>query len=204
MTTKNTFDTSSLFPDIGIPNTKFDATSTGLGAVLQYENMDNTVTPGRGIRAELTATNYGQTWGGDDEYNKYRAVTNFWVPASKDWIWGFRIDAEAISGSQAPFYEHPFISMRGIPMMRYQGEETLVGETEVRWDFTPRWSAIGFVGIGAAYSDRGAGEDQTVLSKGFGFRYLMALRFGMRAGIDLAWGPEDFAWYLQVGYAWSR
>ena len=176
----------------------------GLGLVGQYENLDNTVTPNRGLRAEITATNYGEAWGGDSEFNKYRARTNFWIPASDNWIWGFRIDGEAIDGDDAPFYEYPFINMRGIPVMRYQGEETLVGETEVRWDFTPRWSAIGFVGVGTARSDRGAGEAETVVSKGFGFRYLMARRFGMRGGIDLAWGPEDFAWYLQIGYAWSR
>ncbi len=32
----------------------------------------------------------------------------------------------------------------------------------------------------------------------------MARRFGMRVGIDVAWGPEDTAFYIQVGNAWTR
>ena len=204
LTTRNTFDTSSLLPGSGLPDVKFDSTSAGLGLLLQYERLDNTVTPGKGLRAEISMTDYGETWGGDSDFNKYRGLANFWIPASTNWVLGFRVDAEAIDGDDAPFYEYPFINMRGVPMMRYQGEETFVGEAEVRWDFTPRWSAIGFVGAGAAKSDRGNGDDETVVSKGIGFRYLMARRFGMRAGIDVAWGPEDVAWYLQIGYAWSR
>jgi len=204
LTTRNTFDTSSLFPDLGIPDLKFDSTSAGLGLVLQYEKLDNTITPSRGLKAEIDLTNYGETWGGDAEFNKYRIFANYWVTAAADWVLGFRADANAIDGDDAPFYEYPFIDMRGIPALRYQGEQTFVGEAEVRWDFTPRWSAIGFVGAGTAKSDRGAGQDETVVAKGIGFRYLMARRFGMRAGIDVAWGPEDVAWYIQIGSAWGR
>ena len=88
--------------------------------------------------------------------------------------------------------------------MRYQGEETLLGELEARYDFNPRWSVLGFAGAGKAFSDRGNGDSDTVVSKGLGFRYLIARRFGMRAGIDVAWGPEDTAFYIQMGSAWGR
>jgi hypothetical protein len=148
-------------------------------------------------------TNYGDTWGGDAEFDKYRVFANYYFPVSTDWVVGLRGDTSAVTGDP-PFYEYPYINLRGIPAMRYQGEQTIVGETEVRWDFTPRWSAIGFVGAGKAVSDKGNSEDETVISKGIGFRYLVARRFGMRAGIDVAWGPEDTAFYIQVGSAWGR
>jgi hypothetical protein len=201
--TDNTFDTSDLFPDSGLPNVEFDSTSAGLGLVLQYEDLNNTMTPGQGLKAQVNMTNYGDRWGGDSEFNKYRIFANYWFPASTDWVVGLRADTSAVTGDP-PFYEYPYIDLRGIPAMRYQGEQTIVGETEVRWDFTPRWSAIGFVGAGKAVSDRGNGDDETVISKGIGFRYLIARRFGLRAGIDVAWGPEDTAFYIQVGNAWTR
>jgi hypothetical protein len=201
--TDNTFDTSELFPGIGLPNVNFDSTSAGLGLVLQYEGLDNTITPSQGLKAQANITNYGDTWGGDSEFEKYRVFANYFIPVSTDWVIGLRADTSAVTGD-APFYEYPYIDLRGIPAMRYQGEQTIVGETEVRWDFTPRWSAIGFVGAGTAVSDRGNSEDETVISKGIGFRYLVARRFGMRAGIDVAWGPEDTAFYIQVGSAWGR
>jgi hypothetical protein len=203
LNTDNTFDTSDLFPDLGIDNIEFSSTSAGLGLVLQYEGLDNTITPGQGLKAQLTMTDYGETWGGDSDFNKYRVFANYWFTASPDWVVGLRADTSAIDGD-APFYEYPYIDLRGIPAMRYQGEQTVVGEAEVRWDFTPRWSAVGFVGAGKADSDRGNGEDETVVSRGIGFRYLVARRFGMRAGIDVAWGPEDTAIYIQIGNAWSR
>ncbi len=38
---------------------------------------------------------------------------------------------------------------------------------------------------------------------GGGFRYLMARRYGMRVGMDIATGPEDTVVYLAVGSNWN-
>ncbi len=203
LNTDNTFNTSSLLPGIGLPDIEFSSTSAGLGAVLQYDGLNNPITPSRGVKAELSAMDYGDTWGGDSDFQKYRLFAHYWVPLGKKWVVGLRGDGSTINGD-APFYEYPFIDMRGIPAMRYQGEETLVGEVEAHYDVTPRWSVLGFVGVGKAYSDQRSGQSTTVNSQGVGFRYLIARRFGMRAGIDVAWGPEDTAFYIQVGSAWSR
>jgi hypothetical protein len=46
--------------------------------------------------------------------------------------------------------------------------------------------------------------DSAQVSKGFGFRYLIARLYGLRVGIDVARGPEDWAFYIQVGNAWAR
>ena len=40
------------------------------------------------------------------------------------------------------------------------------------------------------------------VSKGVGLRYLVARRLGLYVGIDVARGPEDTAFYLQVGNGW--
>jgi hypothetical protein len=41
-----------------------------------------------------------------------------------------------------------------------------------------------------------------VIAKGVGFRYLIARQLGLWVGIDFAMGPEEDAWYIQVGSAW--
>lgn len=199
--TDNTFDTSSLLPGSALPDIEFSSTSAGLGVVLKYENLNNVFTPSQGLKAEVKATNYGDPWGGDSDFNKYRLLANYWFPISTDWVIGLRADGSAITDNP-PFYEYPSIDMRGVPALRYQGQETIVGEIEARYDFTPRWSVLGFAGAGKAFSDDK--DSGTVVSKGIGFRYLVARRFGMRAGIDVAWGPEDTAFYIQVGNAWTR
>lgn len=47
----------------------------------------------------------------------------------------------------------PFISLRGAPIMRYQGEEVAQIETELRSQFWKRFSLVGFAGTGAAWTD---------------------------------------------------
>jgi hypothetical protein len=63
---------------------------------------------------------------------------------------------------------------------------------------------LGFVGAGWAAdsaSDLG-GESDTIISKGVGFRYLIAKKLGLWSGIDVAAGPEDTVFYIQAGSAW--
>ena len=78
-----------------------------------------------------------------------------------------------------------------------------VVETELRWNFTPRWALVGFVGAGRAWgivADFEEAEDE--VSKGIGVRYRLAKQLGLYAGIDVAWGPEQEVFYLQIGSAW--
>jgi hypothetical protein len=51
-----------------------------------------------------------------------------------------------------------------------------------------------------AYRDFSDAED--VFTRGAGFRYLIASKLGLQAGIDIAKGPEDTVFYIQVGSAW--
>jgi len=89
--------------------------------------------------------------------------------------------------------------------MRYQGEKVLNLEVEGRWQFWKRWSVVGFVGKGFTWSNiRRFQTDDNIVTFGTGFRYLMARKFNMHVGIDVARGPEDTAWYLQMGHAWAK
>ena len=69
---------------------------------------------------------------------------------------------------------------------------------------SPRWSVLGFTGVGFAGSDGLDDLDdegpQGVV--GAGVRYLIARKYGLHAGVDVAQGPEDTVVYLQFGQAW--
>jgi len=43
-----------------------------------------------------------------------------------------------------------------------------------------------------------------VFGYGAGFRYLIARRLGIKAGIDFAWSDVDSGFYITVGNAWPR
>jgi len=60
-----------------------------------------------------------------------------------------------------------------------------------------------FVGAGRAWGRKESfGDAGTQVTKGVGFRYLLARRLGLAAGIDVAWGPEKTAWSLSFGNSW--
>jgi hemolysin activation/secretion protein len=87
--------------------------------------------------------------------------------------------------------------------MRYQGDRAAEVEGELRWALNDRWSLVGFAGAGWTDNDEEILKtDDTIVAGGFGFRYLVARRLGMHTGIDIAWGPEDTVFYIQVGSAW--
>jgi len=195
------FNPSASLP-IEIPSIKFDSTSASVSLLLDYDSRDTLFTPSSGLSSGIKASFYREAFGSDNEFEKYKAYAKFFTGLTDTLVLGLRADVETLNGDAA-FYEYPFISMRGIPAMRYQGETVTVGEAEFRWNFTPRWSLILFGGAGKAQSiDTIDANDDTVFSKGVGFRYFIARRFGAHAGADIAKGPEDTAFYITFGQAW--
>ena len=68
-----------------------------------------------------------------------------------------------------------------------------------------RFSLVAFGGLGAAWNDFDHLDGQrTIETAGGGFRYELARRYGLHAGLDLAFGPDETAIYVQVGNAWIR
>jgi hypothetical protein len=62
---------------------------------------------------------------------------------------------------------------------------------------------VAFGGAGKAYGRRQSWEEaKTVGAGGVGFRYLVARKLGMFAGLDVARGPDDSAVYITAGSAW--
>jgi len=98
---------------------------------------------------------YSPDIGSDNKYQTYRAYAFSYFPLAKEFVLGLRADARAARGD-VPFYQLPFIELRGIPVARYQDENAAVVETELRWNVTPRWALIGFLGGGCAWGDGSA------------------------------------------------
>lgn len=188
--------------DAGLAPGELAKRSSGLGVVVEHDSRDNIFTPNRGWIGAADATFYEPDFGGANRFQTYRAHVFAYWPAGDRLTVGLRADGRAARGD-VPFYFLPFIDMRGIPAARYQDQNTGVLETEFRFDLTDRWSLIGFIGAGRAWGRNASfGDSATEVSKGVGFRYLIARRLGMYTGIDVARGPEDTAFYIQVGNAW--
>ena len=198
---ENTFDIGD--EALGdLPEPRFEFNQAGLGTFVEYDARDTTFTPTRGLRALLEYRNYGETWGSDFDYDHYLGAIFHYTPFGEYSSLGLRLEGEAVDGD-VPFFGYPYINLRGIPALRYQGETALTAEAEFLWGITPRWTLAFFGGMGKTTEIGLFGSDgETVAAGGVGFRYRLARKLGLQAGVDLARGPEDTAIYLTIGSAW--
>ena len=193
-------------PIEGIAPWQLNMQSYGLGIKAAYDSRDNIFTPNTGINADITSMFYtvDNDLTGSKDYRTTEARSKIYWELSSNLVLGWRLYGGFTSGD-IPFYALPFINLRGIPAMRYQGDNVLVTELETRWNVNERWSLVFFGGVGRTadtLSDFSDSEDRW--AGGTGFRYQIARVLGMYTGIDIARGPEDWAFYIQVGSAWGR
>ena len=109
------------------------------------------------------------------------------------------------SSDGTPFYLRPYVWLRGVQVLSYQGEQAAEIEAELRWELHSRFSLVGFGGAGIARSEIAQGDrDKSVTAGGVGFRYLVARKHGLHMGLDVAFGPDDPVIYVVFGSAWMR
>ena len=71
-----------------------------------------------------------------------------------------------------------------------------------------RWEGTVFAGVGKAFSRQIAAKELSfseasyTTAGGIGFRYLIAEKFGLKAGIDIATSKDGETFYIQMGTAW--
>ena len=175
----------------------------GITPSLTLDSRDNIFTPVRGTYVEASAGLFEEALGSDQAFQRLRIIGMQFSPLPPIYL-GFRGEVAASFGD-TPFYLMPFVYLRGAPVLRYQGEEIAQAELEVRWQCWKRWSAVGFAGYGAAWNNFEDVEDsQSVVTGGTGFRYEIARKYGVHLGLDVAFGPENTAIYVQAGSAWAR
>lgn len=187
-----------------VESKEIESTISKPGITVELDTRDNIFTPDKGIRFNTTVSASDEVFGSDYDYVNLNSYIMAFFPFGKKWVGGFRYEMQQVFGDP-PFYLLPFINMRGVPTVRYQGDITSLVETEFRYDFVPRWSVVAFVGTGKAYDEWNAFDDADwITSGGSGFRYLVARRFKLRAGLDVARGPEQWTYYIIFGSAWFR
>jgi len=200
--TQVTFDTPGFIP--GLPDFQRESRVGGLAPTISYDSRDNMFTPKTGAFVEVTAGFFAPAFGGDGDFKRHSLTAMQFLPLHEDVLLGLRGDATVSSGD-VPFYMYPFIMLRGAPVMRYQGAEVAQAEAEVRWQCWKRFSFIGFAGYGAAWNDfTRIDNTRTIVTGGTGFRYEIARAYGLHMGVDLAFGPDVTAIYIQFGSAWMR
>lgn len=183
---------------------EYSSTVSQLGAVVELDTRDNIFTPDNGVKFHVEGIRSDDIFGSDYDYWRLNYFSYGYKMLSKKLIGGLRIDGQQ-TFEDPPFFMLPYISLRGIPVYRYQGKASILTEAEFRWDFTGRWSAMLYSGMGKAFNNWSEfGDAKLVYNYGTGFRYLIARKFKLRMGLDVARGPEEFAYYIVFGSSWLK
>ena len=120
----------------------------GLALQADYDGRDNKMTPNRGQFVEFVAWEHLEVLGGETAYWKVGLVADSYHElANEKLVLGLHLDFDT-AGGDPPLWGYPWVTMRGIPALRYQNESTAVFATELRWNFASRWAAVGFLGVG--------------------------------------------------------
>jgi hypothetical protein len=172
--------------------------------ILEFDSRDNLFTPTRGIFSESLFLVSREEFGATEDFERFQQVLMGWMPLGDDWTLGLRGDYQW-SSEGTPFFLRPYIKLRGVAAMRYQGDEMASTEIEARWQVKGRWSLVTAAGYGTAHSDRELfSATRDVWSCAVGLRYQLARLFGMHAGLDVGFSSGESAVYFQVGNAWFR
>jgi hypothetical protein len=178
--------------------------TSGAGLTLEYDSRNSFFSPTDGFKYELNHLWFDDVIGSDIDYTLTELTALNYFKHSEQWRTAVRVEANyADSDKVLPPYATPYIAMRGIPAARYQGQSVAMSELEVAYRVNLRWELSAFAGVGKAsdsFSD--LSDSNSRVSKGAGFRYLIARRYDFNMGVDIAKGPEDTVFYIQAGSAW--
>ncbi|MCP3981804.1 MAG: BamA/TamA family outer membrane protein [bacterium] len=198
---ENTFD---LGPALPLPPDFLtsDLRQVGISLAGTFEGRDNTTMPTKGQYVDWTVWRFDEAFGSDFDYWSTTLKFLSFHALSKRFNLDLRAQATGVNG-RAPFFGYPWITLRGIPALRYQDE--LIGELEAQLRFlaAKKWIVLAFAGTGFTNEHlETADEGESIYAGGVGSRFNVFKDQNIWVGIDIARGPEEWAWYVQVNHPW--
>jgi hypothetical protein len=201
MRSESVFDLATLIPALPPTEINVPLTSAGLGLLLTYDSRDDNYYPTRGQYLQAGWTDYGESWGGDLEFEKSTTFYNYYHSFSEHTLLALRTRLEATSDS-APFFFLSSLAMRGFSRDRYLDNYTLSVHAEARHKFAARWGGVAFTEAGwFADSFSGLADSRTIVSYGAGLRWQVTQDKSLNLGLDAAFSSDDRAVYVKIGEA---
>jgi len=174
----------------------------GAAGKFLYETRDNSMNPRSGQVAELSVWRYDDAIGGDYDYWSAKIKGLSFHSLTEKLTLGLRLEFAGVDG-RVPFFAVPYVQLRGVPALRYQNKFAGEIEAELRYLLRPRWELSAFGGLGYTSDDFIIYDNpDSIYNFGIGGKYNIFVDHNVWVGVDIARGPEDTSWYVQVGHPW--
>jgi len=202
----STFDLGDQLPDDSVvpPPEAEDASAIAtLGLVGEYDSRDNQFSATRGTLFNVSLSTANETIGSDFDFGSIHLAYNRYWPLKDSIVLAARGAGCAVPGD-APYYAlckfGVFPDLRGYVGGRYRDQTMIALQSEIRWRFAKRFSAVGFAGVGrVAESASDFDLDDLLPSFGAGLRYVLSPKNRLNIGVDYAVGKDSEAAYFFVG-----
>ncbi|QJB54990.1 hypothetical protein [Pseudodesulfovibrio sp. zrk46] len=182
-----------------LPDLKQSFTTGGFGLAGEWDTTDHSVYATKGGKFEFSLMDYRDVWGGDLTYAKSEMNYNhYWSPTDRLVLAG-RADLNLSTGS-TPFFDMPFLHLRGFPYAQYIDKQSASIQAEARYEISKKWAANLFGGLGwIGESPKELYKRPVIPTGGAGIRYLISEEQRMYMGMEAAFGPDSKALYFRIG-----
>lgn len=188
------------------PPDELDSTMSAVGPVAVYDTRDNHDQPRKGVNVSATWMLGVQALGDSFTHDMLTVTANAYRALRESTVLAGRASF-CSAGGDAAYYAlcryGASKNLRGYPSDRYRDRASWTLQTEVRQQFTWRWSGAAFFGVGGiAPSGREVFSDSNFLpAGGAGIRYRLFKKNDVRARLDFAFGRDADGVYLSFGEA---
>ena len=111
---------------VELPNVPLDDYDLRLGALtpsLTLDRRDNFFTPIRGWYVDLSVPMYRESLGSDRDFETANLTGMYFRPFADSLFFSLRASGK-YSSDRTPFFLRPYVSLRGVQALEYQGERT--------------------------------------------------------------------------------
>jgi outer membrane protein assembly factor BamA len=174
---------------------------SGFGIPITFDSRDYVYNPSYGWLLNI-AYNAFPTWLGSDVTfsslsgfaNNYKSLNSKAVLATRLYVYSGLGDV--------PFVGQKVVGgkdLRGYTQGEFRSDALTAIQSEFRYTFNKRWGAVGFGGFAYTFPYDGVPSSGILPSIGAGLRYMAIPKRKMNAGVDLAFGKNDWGIYFRVG-----
>ena len=191
--------------DTELPIDPDETSLHGLGLKLAFDDRDDVYYPRSGILTEADLITYPEFFENDFVSNKIEVKHNMYFSMREDTdVLAGRLYGGIGIGDLS--FEQQFIvgrqDIRGYTQGAYRGDQLIALQGEYRWNFHDKLSAVGFAGLATVFDSINEDDNGILLPGiGSGIRYNIFPKYHMNAGIDVAFGKDDWGIYFKVGEA---
>jgi len=172
----------------------------GVGLSIDYDARDNPFNATSGMLFEIDAMHQDDS-AVDRSYQSYSIKYHSYHRLSKAVVLAWEVQGCYKDGTP-PLWDTCRIPLRGFSATDYMGKSSAAGQIEARWQFRPRWGAVGFAGAGYSGSSFGELRDSDrVPSYGIGLRFMVLQSKRVNLRIDYARSDAGDAIHFSVGEA---